>query len=207
MVVRQKRTYIGEGSVWGGEDCLRPVADPCFSGQLCRMIRQLCALVVVGALASACGREPAATEQRQIAAPASSWVPPETCLPQASTSLADLDRKTDDELRRLADHYFSCVDDQRLSAKGALASLEVLARRGDARSAGGLAAIYKYKPQPDRVRSVQWAKEAARLGDPRGEQILKEWRADDTGPPPPASRSVCVSPQGQVREARGGKCA
>lgn len=170
------------------------------------MIRQICALVVVGALASACGKEPVATEQRHTAAPASSWVPPETCLPEASASLADLDRKTDGELHRLADHYFSCVDDQRLSVKGTLASLEVLARRGDAKSAGGLAAIYKYKPQPDRDRSVQWAKEAARLGDPRGEQILKEWRADDTGPPPPAPRSVCVSAQGQIRGAREGKC-
>lgn len=133
-------------------------------------------------------------------------VPPETCLPEASASLAGLDRRTDGALRRLANHYFSCVDDQRLSEEGALASLEVLARRGDAKAAGGLAAIYKYKPQPDRERSVQWAKEAVRLGDPRGEQLLKEWRADDTGPPTPASGSICVSPQGQVRDARNGKC-
>jgi len=185
----------------------RPIADPSFSGELCRMIRQLCALAVLGALASACGKEPVATEERQTAAPASPWVPSETCLPRASASLADLDRKTDGELRRLANHYFSCVDDQRQSEEGALASLEVLARRGDARSAAGLAAIYKYKPQPDRERSIQWAKEAVRLGDPRGEQILKEWRADDTGPPPPAPRSICVSPQGQIRDARDGKCA
>lgn len=170
------------------------------------MIHRLCALVVGGTLASACGGEPVASEHRQTAAPASSWVPPETCLPQASASLAALDRKTDGELRKLADHYFNCVDDQRLSEKGTLASLEVLARRGDARSAGGLAAIYKYKPKPDRDRSVQWAKEAARLGDPRGEQILEEWRATDAAPPPPPQRSVCVSPQGQVYEAKGGKC-
>lgn len=170
-----------------------PVADLHFCYQCRGMIHRLFALVLVSTLAAACGRQPASVERQQsVSAPASSWVPPETCLAQASVSLAVLDRKTDSELRKLADHYFSCADHERLKEEGTIGPLEELARRGDARSAGSLATIYKYKPKPDRDRSVRWAKDAVRLGDPRGKDILAEWRVDDRRPPAPPPRSVCA---------------
>jgi len=120
-------------------------------------------------------------------------------------SLKGLENKTSAELARLADHYSNCVDGQEESAYSVL---EELARRGDAKSAGALAMIYRYKPDPDRNRSVHWAKEAIRLGDPRGKEILEEWRADDRATvKPPAPQSICVSTGGQVRPAVKGKCS
>ena len=103
----------------------------------------------MGFLPSACTPRSNVGERQHGPAPASSWVPPGTCLPDAAASLERLDRKTNAELEKLSNHYFNCVDDQRLSLTGTIASLEERGRRGDARSAGGLAALYKYKPNPE----------------------------------------------------------
>lgn len=140
------------------------------------MTRRFYLVALVGALVSGCSRAPVQPERQHAEPqPASSWVPPGTCLPEAVASLQGLSGKTNAELEKLANHYFSCVDDQELSSAGRIAAMEELAQRGDARAAGGLAAILKYQPNPDRERSLHWAREALRRGDPRGRDILAEW--------------------------------
>ena len=104
-----------------------------------------------------------------------SMAAPSDCVPGAS--LKGITTKTNDQLWNLIEHYTDCQDDEDLREQAWEAILPELHRRGDPKAAAILSIHYKYgsKDRVNRERSIYFAREADRLGDPRGREILREW--------------------------------
>ncbi len=95
----------------------------------------------------------------------------------ADSSIENLSRRSNLDLRRLLGHFRFCVDDRALALSGEEQILLTLQARGDRSANRDLAFFYRYGRR-DQERSQRYARLSIASGYPDASEILEEWDED-----------------------------